>query len=203
MGRRSMMPSTTIRPSGTAKGKLTSKHHTTLCSSPCLYSRINSETPYILEDGRFVGPFAVQLHTPGVGQHFLGMAQALRQLPGLSHINREIATLVVGSRFEAAYEVVAHKAIAKKVGLSEEEVNTLEKGQKPESLQEDGKAVFDVAHELAYGSGPLSPVVWDNSVRLVGKEATIAVVQYVGFYSYVSVVLRGFDVQVPKSNKVA
>lgn len=151
-----------------------------------------------MDDGRFVGPFAVQLHTPAVGHNFLGMAKALRHIPGLSDLNREIATIVVGARFDAAYELVAHKVLGQKFGLSETEYLEIVSGKKPETLKEEGKAVFDVAYELAYGSGPLSQEKWDNAIRLIGKEATTAVVHYVGFYSYVSMVLRGFDVKVPE-----
>lgn len=155
-----------------------------------------------MEDGRFVGPFAVQLHTPAVGHHFLGMAKALRRLPGLSDLNREIATIVVGARFDAAYELVAHKHLGQKFGLSENEYLEILNGKKPETLTEEGKAVFDVAYELASGSGPMAQETWENAVRLIGKDATTAVVHYVGFYSYVSVILRGFDVKVPEAPSI-
>lgn len=49
---------------------------------------------YKLDDGRFVGPFGALLHTPGPDQHFLGMANTLAQIPGLTPRNREIAIIV-------------------------------------------------------------------------------------------------------------
>ena len=149
-----------------------------------------------------MGPFAVQLHMPRVGEHFLGMAKALVQIPGLSAIHREIATIVIGVRHDAQYELMAHQALGKKVGLSDAEIKTLLDARKPGTFDESQSTVFDVAHELAYGSGPLSQSAWDNAVRLLGKQATAAVVQYVGFYSYVCTLLRGFDVNVPGTDTV-
>lgn len=149
-----------------------------------------------------MGPFAVQLHTPRVGEHFLGMAKALAQIPGLSAINREIATLVIGVRHDAQYELTAHKALGKKFGLSDAEIETLLDGKRPETFDESQNAIFDVAHDLAYGSGPLSQSVWDRAVSLLGKQAITAVVQYVGFYSYVCTLLRGFDVKVPAVERI-
>ena len=149
-----------------------------------------------------MGPFAVQLHTPQVGEHFLGMAKALRQVPGLSDINREIATIVVGVRYDAQYELASHRILGRKFGLSATEIQELLDGKKPASFKEDQSVAFDVAHELSYGSGPLSQGVWDRSVQLLGTPGTTAVIQYVCFYSYVCMILRGFDVKIPTTDSL-
>ncbi|KAL5324562.1 hypothetical protein ACEPPN_009108 [Leptodophora sp. 'Broadleaf-Isolate-01'] len=157
----------------------------------------SAKAGFLTEDGRFMGPFGAQLHTPAVGQHFLGMTKACKQIPGLSDLNREIAIIVVGVRYQAAYELASHRMFGQKYGLSLEEVDTLFEGKKPATFTEDKTAVYDVAHELLYKPGPLSQATWDEAVRLIGKSGAVAIVQYVGFYSYVSTVLNGFDVQLP------
>lgn len=161
---------------------------------------VSRGVPYILDDGRFVGPFAVQLHTPEIGQHWLGMVEGMRKLQGLSNINREIAIVVTGSRFDASYELEAHKYLGRKFGLSGEEVNDLLNGKKPGSFMGEQNAVFDVAYALAYTPGPLPQPLWDKSVEQIGLEGTTALVQYVGLYSYICMILKGFDVKVPETN---
>lgn len=108
-----------------------------------------------MEDGRFVGPFAVQLHTLAVGHHFLGMSKALRQLPGLSDLNREIEIIVVGARYDASYELVSHKDLGQKYRLTENEYLNMLNGKKPETLTEDGKAFSPWHMNL-----PLAQVQW-------------------------------------------
>jgi 4-carboxymuconolactone decarboxylase len=152
---------------------------------------------YKLKDNRFVGPFGAQLHTPGAGQHFLGMAKAIAQIPGLNPRNREIAIITTGAKFNAAYELYAHKVLGEMKGISPQEYDEILKGKRPESFDEEAKAVYDVAHKLVVGSGPLSRGAWDKAVELLTKDGATAVVQYVGFYSYVCMILRGFDCKIP------
>jgi 4-carboxymuconolactone decarboxylase len=152
---------------------------------------------YKLDDGRFVGPFGALLHTPGPGQHFLGMAKALAQIPGLKPRNREIAIITTGAKFDAVYELYAHKVLGEKQGVSSLEYDEILKGKRPEAFDEEGKAVYDVAYELVNSSGPLSQGAWNKAVELLGKDGATALVQYVGFYSYVCMILRGFDCKIP------
>jgi hypothetical protein len=125
------------------------------------------------------------------------MAKALAQIPGLNPRNREIAIITTGARFNAAYELYAHKILGEMKGISSQEYDEIILGRRPETFDEEGKAVYDVAHELVSGSGPLSQGAWDRAVKLLTKDGATALVQYVGFYSYVCIILRGFDCQIP------
>jgi 4-carboxymuconolactone decarboxylase len=159
------------------------------------------EVVTLQKDGVLVGPFGAQLHTPRVGQHFLGMSKAISQVPGLSPRNREIAIITTGARFNAAYELYAHKVLGRMKGISEEEIEEMLRGKRPETFDEEGKAVYDAAHELVDGSGPLSQAAWDRLVKLLSKDGATALVQLVGFYSYVCMILRGFDCKIPDADK--
>ncbi|KAH8703715.1 AhpD-like protein [Talaromyces proteolyticus] len=152
---------------------------------------------FMKKDGRFVGPFGAELHTPMVGEHFLGMTKAISQLPGLSPKNREIAVIVTGAKFNAAYELYGHRYLALSRGISEDEFDTIVHGQCPANFTNEEKSVFEFAHGLVHKSGPLSQDKWDNVLSSLGKDTATALVQVVAFYSYVSVVLNGFDCQVP------
>ncbi|KAF2482533.1 AhpD-like protein [Neohortaea acidophila] len=157
---------------------------------------------YMLDDARLTGPFGVQLHTPQVGEHVLGLAKALRSLPGLSDTNREIASIVVGVRYNTRYELAMHQMLGWKFGLAAASIDTMLAGKKPASFNAEQSVVFDVAHELAYGSGTLPQDLWDRAVEVLGRPGTIALVQYVGFYSYACTILRGFDVEIPVTDRL-
>ena len=150
---------------------------------------------YRLDDGRFVGPFGIQLHTPEIGQHFMGLAQAMAKILGLQSSTREIAILVVGAHTKAAYEEAAHQQLS---GFSKSELEDIEKRVCPAHFDEEKKAVFAYATELVEKPGPLSQETWQRTVNGIGVQGTTAVVHYVGFYKYVATILNGFNVQVPE-----
>lgn len=64
---------------------------------------------------------------------------------------REIAILRVGYISDSAYEVFQHEALARHVGLSEEQIAAVKAGTaNPGILGEDGAAVLSFAEDLVY-----------------------------------------------------
>lgn len=145
-----------------------------------------------------VGPFGVQLHTPDIGQHHLRMSEAIYAVPGLTSRNRELAILVTSAKFDTAYQLYVHKALAKREGMPDHEIERIARGERPETLSEDGKAVYDAAYELVHGRGPLSQSVWDSLVDQISKAGATALVHLVGLYSYIAIILNGFDSKIPE-----
>lgn len=139
----------------------------------------------------------MQLHTPEVGEHFLGMAVKLQDIPGLSLKNREIVILVVGAKYQADYELYAHKVLALKHGITEAEIESILHTECPRSFSTEERTVYDATCELVSKPGPLSEEKWRNLVAAITKDGATAVVQYAAFYSYVATILNGFDCRVP------
>ena len=117
----------------------------------------------------------------------------MAKIPGLSAHGREVAILVVGAHTKAAYEVTAHEALS---GFPRSELDQIDKGICPPTMDEECKIVFKVANEL-FQPGPLSSSTWDEAVSVLGISGSTAVVQYVAFYKYIATILNGFDAQVP------
>ncbi|OAL31230.1 hypothetical protein AYO20_08285 [Fonsecaea nubica] len=149
------------------------------------------------QDGRFIGPFGVQLHTPILGEHLIEVANSLAQLPGLDFKNREIAIVTTGVKFNAAFELLAHTRHALRAGVTQAEIDAILRGERPDTFDDHAKAAYDVAHELVNRPGPLSEEQWARAVELFGKEGATALIHFVAFYSSVCVVLNGFDCKIP------
>ncbi|KAK5238548.1 hypothetical protein LTR47_000291 [Exophiala xenobiotica] len=149
-----------------------------------------------LEDGTLIGPFGILLHHPQLGEPFYRLAQGFRKIPGLSPYGREVVIAVAGARSQAAYENYAHAIIAHKEGISEAELHEIHAGRCPETLTEEGKAAFELATALGK-PGVLEQGIWDNAVKVLGRDGAAAAVHYTGFYSYVGTILNGFDAKVP------
>jgi hypothetical protein len=65
-------------------------------------------------------------------------------------------------------------------------------------LDEKCKIAFKMATALCK-PGVLDGGIWKEGVEVLGKQAAMAVVHYVGFYKYVATILNGFDAKVPKN----
>lgn len=112
---------------------------------------------------------------------------------------KETAILTVGGHFQAAYELYAHENVAVKSGvLSQEQVDAIKRDEKPGDLNEECALAFDVAKYLCSQKGPLPRGMWERCVRAFGREGTVALVQYVGFYAYLSIALNAVDAPVPE-----
>jgi hypothetical protein len=125
------------------------------------------------------------------------MLVTLMDIPGLSIKNREIVILATCAKFEAAYALYTHKVLGPLYGITQEELDTILRGERPKTLDDQARACYDVAYELTHRTGPLSEETWSNAVKQLSKSGATAVVQYVAWYSYVSTIVNGFDTKVP------
>ncbi|MDR6376158.1 carboxymuconolactone decarboxylase family protein [Paraburkholderia caledonica] len=148
------------------------------------------------EDGALLGPFNPMLHSPRLGAAAWALTTALSQKSVLPKACKEIAILVTGMRYQAAYEIYAHVAVGRLVGLSELKITALCCGMLPPHMSEQETVAYQVARALA-SSGPLPRPIFDASIRVFGKEGTAELVFLIGNYSLVSVLLNAYDIPVP------
>ena len=66
----------------------------------------------VQEDGALMGPWNPWLHEPGIGKAIWDLTLAMTANATLSDNIRQIVILVVGARFDAAYEIYAPIAVA-------------------------------------------------------------------------------------------
>ncbi|OAA65641.1 Carboxymuconolactone decarboxylase [Niveomyces insectorum RCEF 264] len=165
-----------------------------------LQNKNGGQTPKrnIRDDGALLGPFGVHQATPSVGNHFHGLGSAVEQLPGFSARNREIAILTTASRYQPAYCINSHLAMAAAAGLSRDEIDTLLDKRVPDSFSDDDRLVQSAAYALVYGSGALPEELWTQMVDRFTLSGAKHFVHLVGFYSYLSTVLNGFGVELPE-----
>ncbi|CAK7232882.1 hypothetical protein SCUCBS95973_008408 [Sporothrix curviconia] len=149
-------------------------------------------------DGTLGGPFATHLHTPLVGQHFHGLGSAVEAIPGLTPFQREISILVTAAKYRANYAVAAHLVKGPAVGFAKEDIESIMEGTCPQSLGPDGVAIYKAADHLVNRPGTLPQTLYDSLLAHVGVDGTKHLIHLVGFYSYLMVVLNGFDVQAPE-----
>jgi 4-carboxymuconolactone decarboxylase len=144
--------------------------------------------------GRLPGPYKVWVHNPKLlhaaaplGQHFT---------PGqssLSEREREIAVVVITSKWHSAYPNNAHEKRGKEVGLPAAAVEAIIAGL-PMSF--DGareQVVYEVAMALA-GERLVPQGLYDRAVGVLGHEGITDVIVLMGYYTSVSLTMNFYAV---------
>ncbi len=108
------------------------------------------------EDKRMIGPFNPMLLSPEISEASLDYLDAEQKNTTLTKRMREIVILATGAAFQSAYELYAHKAVAKSVGLEPEAIEASLVGKRAaEPVAGRGGRVR--AHPRA-GDHPLRPI---------------------------------------------
>ena len=145
------------------------------------------------EDGALLGPWGVFLHEPTVGQAHYDLIEAVTSLKRLPESAKQVAIIVTGARYKAAYELYAHAATAADQGMDKGKVATLAAGQRPPDLTPEEACAFEVTTALMDG-GVLPGATYRAALDLFGQPAVNELVLWISLYASVSIVLNAFDV---------
>lgn len=144
--------------------------------------------------GRLPGPYKVWVHNPKLvhaagplGQHFT---------PGQSSLTereREIAVLVITSRWHSAYPTAAHEKRGKEVGLPASPVEAIIAGLPASFSDPREQVVYEVAMALA-GGRLVSQGLYDRAVKALGHESITDMIVLMGYYTAVSLTMNFYAV---------
>lgn len=146
-------------------------------------------------DGALMGPWNPWLHEPAIGKAIWNLTLAMTANATLPDNIRQIAILVVGARYDAAYEIYAHIAVAEREGMAAERLATLVADLKPNDLSRDESVAYDLAYTLSRG-GVLPEPLYRLALAAFGQHGLNELIYLVGLYALVSTTLNGFNVPV-------
>ncbi len=149
------------------------------------------------EDGALMGPWNPWLHEPAIGKAIWDLTLAMTANASLPDNVRQIAILVVGARYDAAYEIYAHIAVAEREKMPAQRLATLVADLKPSDLSGEESLAYDLAYALSRG-GVLPEPLYRLSLATFGQHGTNELIYLVGLYALVSTTLNGFNVPVPE-----
>ena len=121
------------------------------------------------DQGALIGPFNASIHYPEIGRTSWALTLAVGAMGALPPSPREVAILVVGGFYRAAYEIYAHTAVAEGLGFPLARISALIANVRPQDLNADEAAAFDVAYALCRG-GPLPQATWRQAVDTFGDR---------------------------------
>ncbi|UAK25114.1 carboxymuconolactone decarboxylase family protein [Sphingomonas nostoxanthinifaciens] len=149
------------------------------------------------DDGALMGPWNPWLHEPRIGKAIWDLTMAMTAEATLPDNIRQIAILVVGARFDAAYEIYAHIAVAEREGMTQQRLATLVADVNPVDFSPEESIAYDFSFALARG-GILPEPIYRLAVETFGQHGTNELIYLVGLYALVSTTLNGFNVPVPE-----
>ena len=160
-------------------------------------SNFNNFVSVRAEDGALMGPWNPWLHEPKIGGAIWALTKAMTMEASIPDAARQVAILVVGAHFDAAYEIYAHVAMAAREGQMSERLSTMVSGSRPGDLSKEEGIAYDVTFALVNG-GPLPRPCYDMAIEAFGQHGTNELIYLVGLYCLVSVTLNGFAVPLPE-----
>jgi 4-carboxymuconolactone decarboxylase len=154
--------------------------------------------PIVDESGRLVGPFAVMLLTPEVGNALQQVGAKIRFAAALTGRERELGILAVAGELRSDFERLAHEPAALRAGLTQAQVNAVLSGQVPGGLTGDEALVCRLARVMTADRN-LSDEDYAAGVAALGKERLAELTWLVGYYSALALALAVFRPFLPES----
>jgi 4-carboxymuconolactone decarboxylase len=136
------------------------------------------------DNGELLGPFNALLLAPTLGTALQGLGAAIRYRTSLTPRSRELAILVVARHWGSAFELHAHEAVGRAVGLTEDELAVLRTGDPDED------AVTDLCRALV--AGDISDDQWAAAREHLDEAAIFELTTLVGYYGTLALQLRAF-----------
>ena len=143
--------------------------------------------------GRLPGPNKIYVHNPKLVKVMGPLGAYFRTGYSLSEREREIAVVVVNSKFHSAYPTNAHERAAKAAGLPADKVEAMLSGLPTSFDDKREQVIYEMAVCLTEARW-VPKGLFDRAVEALGHEGITDVICLMGFYSSVSMTLAFYDV---------
>jgi len=150
-------------------------------------------------DKQLIGPFNPMLYSPVIATAMMGLTSALSQHSALPEPVRQVVILTVGAGWQAAYELYAHTAVARKAGLPDEAIRALAAGQPPTGLSADEVLAHEFTQQLAI-THQISPDLYQRAAKTFGEKGVFDMILLAGQYMTVSALLNSFAIPAPTAS---
>jgi len=144
--------------------------------------------------GRLPGPYKVWMHNPKLlraashlGQHFTPESSSLTER------EREIAVIVITSKWASDYPNAAHEKRGKEIGLGDARVEAMIAGLPVSFTDAKEQLVYEIAISLAHNQ-IISNGLHDRAVKTLGHERIADVIVLMGYYTAVSLTMNFYAV---------
>jgi 4-carboxymuconolactone decarboxylase len=148
--------------------------------------------------GQLLGPFAIMLLSPEVGNAMQQVGAKIRFGTALTGRERELAILAVAGALNSEFERLAHVPAARGLGLTEPQIDAALAGRAADGLSADEAMVGRLALAMTVDR-TLSDDDYSAGVEALGQERLAELTWLVGYYSALALSLAVFRPVLPES----
>ena len=143
--------------------------------------------------GRLPGPNKIWVHNPKLAKAAAPLGAHFRGGYSLSEREREIAVVIITSKWHAIYPTNAHERAAKAAGLPAEKVEAMLCGLPTSFTEPREQVVYEMATCLANARW-VAKGLYDRAVEALGHVGITDVICLMGYYTMVAMTLAFYDV---------
>ena len=152
----------------------------------------NSPRAAARSDIGMIGPFAAWVRAPNVGQAIQRVGEAIRFNTSLASNVQEVAICTVGAHHRSRFEFSAHRALAIKAGVSEQSLDQLATGERPDFIG-DEQLSYSITSQMLNQHRMLDDT-YAHGLEVFGETSMIELVATVGYYCLISLTLNAFEI---------
>jgi 4-carboxymuconolactone decarboxylase len=154
--------------------------------------------PIADEAGRLLGPFAIMLLSPEVGNAMQQVGAKIRFGTALTDRERELAILTVAGALSSEFERLAHVPAARGLGLTQPQIDAVLAGRIPDGLSADEAMIGRLALLMTVDR-TLCDEDYASAIAALGQERLAELTWLVGYYSALALSLAVFRPVLPES----
>ena len=139
--------------------------------------------------GSSVGPFPVLLRSPVLMARLQKVGEYLRFESPLDRRLFEMTILIVARHWDQQFEWSFHHPLALQAGLGEHVVEGVARDSRPNGLDEQEGAVWDLLDVLLH-EHEVPDAVYERAEDLLGPEGLVEVVATAGYYTTLAMVMN-------------
>jgi 4-carboxymuconolactone decarboxylase len=149
--------------------------------------------------GNLDGPFLAWLHSPGLAAPAEKLGAFCRYNTSLAKVESELLILLVAAHFRCAGEWQIHATIAAEAGLDCASIDAILMGLTPTLPSSRLSTLHALSTELLRHN-EISRTTFTQAREMFGDPALVEAVGVVGYYSFVTMTLNAFGIQLPDRN---
>jgi 4-carboxymuconolactone decarboxylase len=143
--------------------------------------------------GRLPGPTKIWVHNPKLSKAAGPLGAYFRTGYSLSEREREIAVIIINSKWHSNYPTAAHERAGKAAGLPADKVEAMLAGLPASFEDKREQVVYEMAMCLSQ-SRWVSKGLYDRALEALGHVGITDVICLMGYYTMVSMTLAFYDV---------
>ncbi|MDC3123595.1 carboxymuconolactone decarboxylase family protein [Gammaproteobacteria bacterium] len=148
----------------------------------------------IAERGRVLNIFKTLANHSALARRWMVFANHILGKSTLPEKERELVILRIGYLCQAEYEWGQHVEIARRAGMTDEEILCSKSGPKTPGLSPLYRLLLEATDEL-HGDAHVSDATWQGLSEHLNQQQLMDLVFTVGQYNLVSMALNSFGVQ--------